>query len=175
LPPTDWRCGFGSQLQMEGYLTKNFYKTASLIANSCRSSVMLSGRPDEIADAAYRYGKHIGIAFQLVDDALDFSGTTESLGKPALNDLRQGLATAPVLFAAQTHADVSTMIERKFNVPGDAEAAAEYVQQSGGVDKTMALAVAHSQMAVEALELLPDSKWKDALAALAVKVVSRSS
>lgn len=50
---------------------------------------MLEGHPAELADAAFHYAKHLGIAFQLVDDLLDFEGTVTSLGKPALNDLKQ--------------------------------------------------------------------------------------
>lgn len=61
----------------------------------------LSGCQDNIIEAMYQYGRNVGVAFQLVDDMLDYSQSAESLGKPAAADLRLGLATAPVLFACQ--------------------------------------------------------------------------
>lgn len=66
------------------YLRKNYYKTASLMANSCRSAALLGDYPVELVDASYRYGKHVGMAFQLVDDVLDYEGSLSSLGKPSL-------------------------------------------------------------------------------------------
>ncbi|KAA0156871.1 hypothetical protein FNF29_00980 [Cafeteria roenbergensis] len=167
--------GEGVDVAFEAYMTKSFYKTASLVANSCRSAAMLAGHSDEVVDAAYRYGKHTGLAFQLVDDALDFSGSAESLGKPAMNDVAQGLTTAPVLFAARTYPELQPLMERKFRVPGDVETVAHAVKESGGLDKTHALAVAHAQMALDALAAFPPSEHRDALAALAARVVTRSS
>jgi len=67
------------------YLRKNYYKTASLMANSCKSAALLGDYPVEMVDASYRYGKHVGMAFQLVDDVLDFEGTLSQLGKPSLS------------------------------------------------------------------------------------------
>jgi len=155
-------------------MTKNFYKTGSLLANSCRSAAMLAGHSDAVVEAAYRYGKHTGLAFQLVDDVLDFTGSAASLGKPALNDAAQGIATAPVLFAARDFPEAQALIDRKFRVPGDVDTAAELVRESGGVAKTSALAVAHAQLALDALSALPPSRERLALAALAAKVVDRT-
>ena len=67
--------------------------------------------------------RHLGLAFQLVDDILDFTATSAELGKPALNDLRSGLATAPVLFAAREQPELYTLIGRRFKEEGDVEAA----------------------------------------------------
>merc|ERR1719491_1563283 len=102
------------------YLRKNFYKTASLMANSCKSAAILGGYNDTIVTAAYRYGKHLGVAFQLVDDILDFDGSASVMGKPALADLHAGLATAPVLFAAEMFPlEMQPLMERKFREEGD--------------------------------------------------------
>ncbi|XP_054927519.2 all trans-polyprenyl-diphosphate synthase PDSS1 isoform X2 [Dermacentor andersoni] len=81
------------------YIQKTFKKTASLIAFACRSVSILGGGDEKIQEAAYQYGRNVGIAFQLVDDLLDFVSSQSDLGKPAAADLRLGLATAPVLFA----------------------------------------------------------------------------
>ncbi|XP_037693857.1 decaprenyl-diphosphate synthase subunit 1 isoform X6 [Choloepus didactylus] len=83
------------------YLEKTFKKTASLIANSCKA-VSVLGCPDPVVhEIAYQYGKNVGIAFQLIDDVLDFTSCSDQMGKPTSADLKLGLATGPVLFACQ--------------------------------------------------------------------------
>ncbi|XP_051007191.1 all trans-polyprenyl-diphosphate synthase PDSS1 isoform X2 [Acomys russatus] len=83
------------------YLEKTFKKTASLIANSCKA-VSVLGCPDPVVhEIAYQYGKNIGIAFQLIDDVLDFTSCSDQMGKPTSADLKLGIATGPVLFACQ--------------------------------------------------------------------------
>jgi geranylgeranyl pyrophosphate synthase len=69
------------------YLRKTFNKTASLIAYSCKANAILASAPDDLIEAAFEYGKNIGIAFQLIDDLLDFQASSELLGKPAGADL----------------------------------------------------------------------------------------
>lgn len=73
---------FDTELTLEQYTDKSFYKTASLIAASCRSAAVFSESPVEVKEAMYAYGKHLGLAFQVVDDILDFTQTSEQLGKP---------------------------------------------------------------------------------------------
>ena len=86
--------------------------------------------PEEVkanADAAYNYGRSIGIAYQLVNDILDYEATSEQLGKTAAVDLKLGLATAPLLFATTKFPELEDMIARRFNKPGDVEKAFEFV------------------------------------------------
>ena len=86
--------------------------------------------PEEVkanADAAYNYGRSIGIAIQLIDDIHDYVASSEQLGKTAANDLKLGLATAPVLFAMTKFPELEDMIARRFNKPGDVEKAFEFV------------------------------------------------
>ena len=85
---------------LEYYLRKNFYKTASLMGHSCLAAAVLGGHTEKDQRACYLYGTYVGQAFQLVDDALDFEGSTATIGKAPLADLKSGLATAPTLFAA---------------------------------------------------------------------------
>merc|ERR1712228_960290 len=77
------------RLSMEYYLSKSYCKTASLMAYSCKSAALLSGHAveSEVAVAAEKYGYHFGLAFQVIDDLLDFTGTSETLGKPGLQDM----------------------------------------------------------------------------------------
>ena len=163
---------------MEGYLRKNFYKTASLMANSCKSAALLRGNvAPAVVDAAYCYGKHIGVAFQLIDDALDFEGSAATLGKPALADLNAGLSTAPVLFAAENvgHKLIPAMA-RKFKEPGDVELALMCIHEADGVNRTKKLATIHAEKAMDAVMVaLEPSPFRDSLIHLACRVVDRSS
>lgn len=83
------------------YLMKTYRKTASLMANSIKSVALLGGADSELSEIAFQYGRNLGLAFQLVDDLLDFVSSSATLGKPAAADLKLGLATAPVLFACE--------------------------------------------------------------------------
>mmetsp|Transcript_4571 Transcript_4571/g.6942 ORF Transcript_4571/g.6942 Transcript_4571/m.6942 type:complete len:146 (-) Transcript_4571:105-542(-) len=144
------------------------------MANSCKSAALLGNYPDPLVSASYRYGKHLGVAFQLVDDVLDFEGSASTMGKPALSDLNAGLATAPVLFAADTFEEIQPMIGRKFRKEGDVDRAVELVFASDGIWKTKQLAQVHAELAVEAVLELDPSAHRDALVHLAHKVVDRT-
>uniref|UniRef100_A0A3B3SD14 All trans-polyprenyl-diphosphate synthase PDSS1 n=1 Tax=Paramormyrops kingsleyae TaxID=1676925 RepID=A0A3B3SD14_9TELE len=111
------------------YLEKTFKKTASLIANSCKAVSILVSSDPEIHEIAYQYGRNIGIAFQLVDDILDFTSCANQLGKPSAADLKLGLATGPVLFACQQFPELHAMIMRRFGSSGDVDRAWQYVLQ----------------------------------------------
>lgn len=161
--------------RMIQYLRKNFYKTASLMANSCKSAAILGDFNDEIVTAAYNYGKHLGVAFQLVDDVLDYDGSETFMGKPSLSDINAGLATAPVLFAADMYPDeLRPLIERKFSVEGDVESAVTFVRNSDGIQRTKDLAQVHIELAIDSISRLGPSAYRDSLIHLAHKVVDRS-
>ena len=101
------------------YLQKTYLKTASLISKSCRAAALLGGSDNVTVEAAYSYGKNLGLAFQLVDDMLDYTITEKELGKPAGADLELGLATAPLLFAWKNHPELGALVGRKFAKEGD--------------------------------------------------------
>lgn len=103
------------------YLQKTYLKTASLISKSCRAAALLGGADTQTVDAAYSYGKNLGLAFQLVDDMLDYTRSEKELGKPAGADLELGLATAPLLFAWKTIPELGALVGRKFANDGDVE------------------------------------------------------
>jgi hexaprenyl-diphosphate synthase len=156
------------------YLQKNFYKTGSLMANSCRSAALLGDYPDHLIEASYLYGKHVGMAFQLVDDILDFEGSLLKMGKAPLSDLKAGIATAPVFFAAKDQPDLEIMMDRKFANDGDVEKAADLVHTTDGLAQTKALAVWHAERAMDAVLPWTPSVYRDALIQLAHKVVART-
>ncbi|KAG9066192.1 coq1 putative hexaprenyl diphosphate synthase [Linnemannia hyalina] len=163
----------GSMTTFEYYMEKTYMKTASLISKSCRSSAVLGGATDEVCDIAYTYGKNIGLAFQLVDDMLDFTVSSDEFGKPAGADLKLGLATAPVLFAWEEYPELGKLIKRNFDQEGDVELAWGLVLKSQGLAQTRKLAQSHCQKAISALSQLPDSQAKTALIQLTEKVLDR--
>lgn len=155
------------------YTTKTYRKTASLFANSCKSVALLlkanENNPKELDDLdivtlSFEFGKNLGIAFQLIDDVLDFTSHSEQLGKPGVGaDLRLGLATAPVLFAASKYPQLNAMIMRRFSQKDDAKKAFEYVLQSDGIRETRFLASKYCENAENILNKLNKSHETDFL------------
>jgi all-trans-nonaprenyl-diphosphate synthase len=164
---------FDTSLTIEAYLEKSYYKTASLMANSSKAAGLLSAVSSDMAVNLYNYGRHFGLAFQIVDDILDFTSSSETLGKPAGSDLKSGNLTAPVLYALQEKPYLETLIEREFAQEGDLEQAIAMVQDSGGIERSRELAAHHAQTAMESLTELPDSDSRQALLELADYVLSR--
>jgi len=158
------------------YLQKTYLKTASLMAKGARAAVVLGGcQEGEIwKEVAYAYGRNLGIAFQLVDDILDYEAAEGTLGKPGGADLQLGLATGPALFAWEEHPELGPLIERKFKESGDVEMARDLVRRSSGVERTRDLARTHADKAREVLSLLPNSDAKSALEVLTERVVKRT-
>ena len=164
---------FNTTLSIDAYLMKSYYKTASLIANSCKSVGVLSQTSDAMAESFYQYGRSLGLAFQIVDDILDFTGSEEVLGKPAGSDLLSGNLTAPVLYAMEETPYLETLIEREFAQDGDFDEAMALVKSSRGIERSRELAAQHVERAVENLAGLPQSEPKRALEALSSYVLSR--
>jgi len=159
--------------RLDYYLQKTFCKTASLMANACKSAALLGDYPKELVDASYRYGKHLGIAFQLTDDVLDFKENASSLGKPVLADLKRGLATAPTLFVADQFHEMEVLLERRFSEEGDVDRALDMVRRSDGIARTNMLARVHAEAAMSAAMEFGDSVYRDALINLAYLAVDR--
>lgn len=164
---------FETEITIEAYLEKSYYKTASLIANSSKAAGLLSDGSRETVDHLYGYGRHIGLAFQVVDDILDFTGSTDTLGKPAGSDLKSGNLTAPALFALEEKPYLKVLIEREFAQAGDLEQAIALIQDSNGIERSRELAAHHAQQAVEHLADLPASESRQTLINMAEYVLSR--
>jgi all-trans-nonaprenyl-diphosphate synthase len=157
----------------ETYLEKSYCKTASLIANSARAAGVLSGLPSEHLDALYHFGRQLGLAFQVVDDILDFTGSDQQLGKPAASDLASGYLTAPALYAVEERPALVGLIEREFCEPDDLVQALELVRSSEAIPRARALAEGFGREALEALDWMPISEASRALRALPDFVLSR--
>ncbi|KAG9158478.1 hypothetical protein Leryth_016136 [Lithospermum erythrorhizon] len=168
------------RLSMEYYMEKTFYKTASLISNSCKAIAVLAGHTSEVAMLAFDYGKNLGLAFQLIDDVLDFTGTSASLGKGPLSDIRHGIITAPILFAIEEFPELRYVVNQGFEKPANVESAMEYLNRSQGIQRTKELAAKHANLACAAIDSLPESDDEDvlrsrrALLELSQRVVTRT-
>ncbi|MEL6815321.1 MAG: solanesyl diphosphate synthase [Cyanobacteria bacterium J06598_3] len=164
---------FDTSLSLEAYLEKSYYKTATLIANSAKAVGVLSDLPEAESENLYQFGRHLGLAYQVVDDILDFTSSDEVLGKPAASDLRSGNLTAPVLYALEEVPYLKTLIERQFSEAEDFEQAIGLVHSSGGIRRARALATHHGQAAMDCLSLLPKSDSRQALEDISQYVLRR--
>ena len=164
---------FDTDLTLESYLEKSYYKTASLIANSSKAVAVLSEAPVDLAQDFYEFGRSVGLAFQIVDDILDFTGTADALGKPACSDLKSGNLTAPVLFALEEKPYLRVLIERELVEPGDLEEAIALINNSNGIMQSRALAEDFAKKAVERLSKLSASPAKQALIELTDYILRR--
>ncbi|MCL2930838.1 MAG: solanesyl diphosphate synthase [Trichodesmium sp. MAG_R03] len=164
---------FDTNLSIEAYLEKSYYKTASLMANSSKAAAIISGVPPELAQNMYYYGRYLGLAFQIVDDILDFTSATESLGKPSFSDLKNGNLTAPTLYAFEEKPALEKILERELAQDGDLEEAIQLIKDSLGIKRSQELATKYAKMAVEYLQSLPDCDSRQALINLTDYVLSR--
>ncbi|KAL2333482.1 hypothetical protein Fmac_014695 [Flemingia macrophylla] len=171
---SDQRCS------MEYYMQKTYYKTASLISNSCKAIAILAGQTTEVAMLAFEYGKNLGLAFQLIDDVLDFTGTSASLGKGSLSDIRHGIVTAPILFAMEEFPQLRAVVDEGFDDPANVDLALEYLGKSHGIQRTRELAVQHANLAAAAIDSLPECdeeevrRSRKALIDLTQRVITRT-
>ncbi|XP_011039903.1 PREDICTED: solanesyl diphosphate synthase 3, chloroplastic/mitochondrial-like isoform X1 [Populus euphratica] len=165
---------------MEYYMQKTYYKTASLISNSCKAIALLAGQTTEVAMLAFEYGKNLGLAYQLIDDVLDFTGTSASLGKGSLSDIRHGIVTAPILFAMEEFPQLHSVIDQGFDKPENIDAALDYLWKSRGIQRTRELAAKHANLAAAAIDSLPETddeevrKTRRALVDLTQRVITRN-
>lgn len=157
------------------YLQKTYLKSASLISKSCRAAALLGQNSPDVVEAAYSYGRNLGLAFQLVDDMLDYTISATELGKPAGADLELGLATAPLLFAWKHNQQLGVLVGRKFSAEGDVQMARELVARSDGLEQTRALAQEYADKAAHAISQFPNSESKNGLLEMCVKTMKRRS
>ncbi|MFB2770223.1 solanesyl diphosphate synthase [Pelatocladus sp. BLCC-F211] len=164
---------FDTSISIETYLKKSYYKSASIIANSSKAAGVISEVSKETAECLYEYGSNLGLAFQIVDDILDFTSSIDTLGKPAGSDLKSGNLTAPVLFALEEKPYLEVLIEREFAQEGDLEQALALIYDSQGIQRARDLAAHHAKLAATQLGVLLPSESRQALIQIADYVLSR--
>ncbi|HUS84235.1 MAG TPA: polyprenyl synthetase family protein [Anaerolineales bacterium] len=162
----------------QSYLDRTYAKTASLFEVATEGAAVLSGASEETIEAMKLYGYYIGLAFQIVDDVLDFTGEQSRIGKPVASDLRHGLITLPTLFFLEDHSNGKMLIERlqkKQIKESELEQIIEDIRSSSAIDRALQQADEFAKTSEAQLELMPDKPERDALYELARYVVNRSA
>lgn len=152
------------------------YKTAKLFEAASRLGAVLAQRPKEVEQAMLAYGLHLGTAFQLIDDVLDYNSSSEEMGKNVGDDLAEGKPTLPLIHAMMHANAPDAAIVRHAIVEGGREHAAEVLEvlrRNGSFEYTREVAVREANLAVASLAVLPETPASQALAALAHFSVQR--
>lgn len=165
-------------LSVDDYLRVIRFKTAKLFEASARIGAVLAEAGSIVEESCAAYGRSLGTAFQLVDDLLDYEGATEQLGKNVGDDLREGKPTLPLLLAMERGSASERELIRHAIEHGEVARLPEIVgivRRTGAIAATRAAARAESDKAAEALSVLPESTYREALLELCFRSVERSS
>lgn len=153
-------------------------KTAVLFQASSETAALLCGASDRQADQLADYGLNLGLAFQLIDDVLDYDGDAEKLGKNVGDDLAEGKPTLPLIHAMATAPESGAKLIRQAIRKGgldDLDAIVNIVHECGSIDYVRNKAVEHADWARAQLDAFPDSEYKSALSALTGLAVERDT
>jgi geranylgeranyl pyrophosphate synthase len=163
-------------IERENYYSRIYAKTASLFEMSSLAATMVATEDEEVRAAMKSFGYEVGMAFQIVDDILDFTGEQSAVGKPIGSDLLNGLVTLPAIYYAEEHPDDEDVV----SLPGGGWKDTERVQRivdnirkNSAIEKAMEEARQAVNRALQALQDAPASPEKDALENLAKFIVDR--
>jgi octaprenyl-diphosphate synthase len=173
-----------------------YRKTACLFSGCARLGAVLGRQPKLVEEAMAEYGRNAGLAFQLVDDLLDFTASIEKLGKPVLSDLKEGKVTLPLIFALENgalekgalesgHGNgnspsegrklIARVLEERGFLSVRPEQIARLVRETGALDRAAKLARDYVNRAKACLEELPDSEYRRALLAVPDFILEREN
>ena len=160
---------FNLQQTLDDYIENISGKTGELFALSASVAPLIS-KNNALTKRAYKIGMNIGISFQIMDDYLDYASTAQTLGKPVLEDIKQGIYSAPVLFALQeNNALVSDLIKNeKFDEVYD------FIKTSDALEKTKALAKSYTLSALNLIDKLPKGKNRELIAEITRILLERT-
>jgi len=164
-------------LNRENYYQRIFAKTASLFEMSTLAAAMISTEDESIRAALKAYGHETGMAFQIVDDILDYTGDQVAVGKPLGSDLLNGLVTLPAIYYAEAHPndpDVRAIPEGGWTDTERVARLVERIRESDAIEQAMGEANAHVTRALQILEPFHPSTEREALDELARYIVDRS-
>ena len=160
----------------ENYYKRIYAKTASLIEMTTRAAAMISPVDETVVESMRLYGYNLGMAFQIVDDVLDFTGEQAEVGKPVGSDLLQGLVTLPAIYYAEAHPDdpdVICLTSGSYSEHERMERLVLAVRKSSGVKQSLDEAQEYIQKALQPLAGMPDGVERQALEDLARYTVTR--
>lgn len=165
-----------ADVQIEGYLQVIRYKTAKLFEAAARLGALLGGADRATEDAMAAFGMHLGTAFQLVDDVLDYSGDQSEIGKSLGDDLAEGKPTLPLIHVMQHGTPAQAACVRRAIENGGRDEFAEVlaaIHATGALDETVRYAEAEVAAAKATLDRLPPSQYRDSLLQLSDFAVAR--
>ena len=166
---------YNPEQSMQGYLGRIYNKTASLFTTAAESGAILSGAPEACSQSMRSYGHNLGMAFQIVDDILDFDGTEEEIGKPIGSDLANGVVTLPTLIAMQRRSCCDA-VKRVLANPDDEDLMKEVVsliQDDSVLEESYEFASRYCEKALSDLSGLPPNSSRDSLEELVSHVKVR--
>jgi octaprenyl-diphosphate synthase len=163
------------ELSQSRYFSVIEKKTAKLFEAACQLGAVLAGRPD-LEQPMAMFGRELGTAFQVTDDVLDYTSSATTLGKNTGDDLAEGKTTLPlILCRSLLKAEKRELVDASIR-QGDSshlDQIVELIRDSGALEASVEMATEHAEAALSALESLPESAWKSAMATLADYSVSR--
>ena len=168
---------FQPNFDLDGYLGRIYLKTGSLFSTAGESGAVLSGVGEEYVTALKTFSYKIGMAFQVMDDILDFEGNEETLGKPVGSDLLNGIVTLPVIYASE-NTKLRDLLNSFFLDNSKIEIHSEiteFIRRSYSIERCYDYAHSLVYEAKEQLQLLPKTKSRDALEALSEFITGRTT
>ncbi|OUS25863.1 octaprenyl diphosphate synthase [Thalassotalea sp. 42_200_T64] len=164
---------------VDSYMQVIYCKTAKLFEAATRLAAVVTEQSEDMIKAMTAYGMHLGTAFQLIDDLLDYTADAEKMGKNVGDDLAEGKPTLPLLHAMHNGNDAQALVIREAIETGNGMEHLEQVlavmRETGALDFTQQMAEAEAEKAIAALDILSDSDYKQALIALAHLSVDRNA
>jgi len=163
-------------ISREDYYERIYAKTAALFVLCAEAAAILGSADQADQEALAEFGRAVGMAYQIVDDVLDFVGTPDQTGKPAGSDLRQGLFTLPAIYYCESHPDdpdMRALLQGRGQEDGVIPQVVSAVRASGAIEAALSEAHAFAARAQLTLANIPDSPYATALSALAHYVVDR--
>lgn len=158
-----------ADLTLQNYYEKISHKTACLIAACCKGGAIIGGAADDEIELLYTYGLNLGIAFQIIDDILDYTEDQSTIGKPAGNDLRQGMVTLPLIYALQEqsqnghHQQVQKLLNETDHDEQEIRKVIDWVLTGSNIERAQKDAYIYADKAREALYQFSPSPDRDVL------------
>lgn len=165
-------------IERKNYYTRIYAKTASLFEMSALAATMIGTDDEDARSAMKTYGYEVGMAFQIMDDVLDFTGEQATIGKPVGSDLLNGLVTLPAIYYAESHpdnAEVKLLADGGWGNTDKMEALVKSIQTSNSIRYAIDEAIEHVEKGLEAIQPYQDSPEYESLAGLARYIVDRNS
>ncbi|MBC1522528.1 polyprenyl synthetase family protein [Listeria aquatica] len=169
------RTRYDLNVSVKSYLARISGKTAQLFALSCYSGAVSSKAPRALAIKAWNIGHYLGMAFQIIDDVLDYTSTDDGLGKPVLNDVLQGVYSLPLIYAMRGHKrDFEPLLSKKEEMTdADLRELTTLINRYQGTAQAFELAGKYTKKAQKEIAKLPKGAYRDQLSALTNEILTR--